>query len=76
MDAGVDADEEWLGGERCGPAVRAVFIEVAGVPIASLCGENFRLEIHDLLLFFGSWPRSVPLGVAYGGVHRLVRQIG
>ena len=76
MDAGVDADEEWLGGERGGAAVRAVFIEVAGVPIASLCGENFRLEIHNLLLFLGSWPRPVPLRVADGGVHGLVRQIG
>src|SRR4029077_4567132 len=40
-DAGVDADEEWLGGKRSGAAVRAVFIKVAGVPIASLCGEDF-----------------------------------
>ena len=40
-----------------------------------LRGEELRFEIHNLLLFFRSWPRPVPLRVPDGRVQGLVRQI-
>lgn len=75
MDTGVDADEEWLCGKRVGPAFRTVLIEIAGTAVVCLGGEQFHLEIYDLLLFFGVWPCAVPLHMDDGGVDRLVQQI-
>ena len=56
-------------------ALRAVVIELAGVTVALLRREDFRLEIYNLLLLCGGWPGAVPLRVAGGGVDGLVRQI-
>ena len=75
VDAGVDTDEEWLGGERDRPAVRARFVQSASVAVSYLSGKEFRFEVYDLLLFLEGWPRPVPLSVDIGSVHRLVRQV-
>ena len=64
-----------LGGESGRPALRAVVVQIASVTVMDLGSEKLALEIHNLLLFLGGWPRPVPLRVDDRGVHRLVRQI-
>src|ERR1700676_890035 len=73
MDAGVDRDEERLGGERDRTALRTPSIQGASVAVPYLCGKEFRLEVYNLLLFRGGWARPVPLSVNYGSVYRLMR---
>ena len=75
MDAGVDGDEEWLGGKRVGPPFAPSLHRGRRRGGRSLRGEEFRLKVYDLLLFFGGWPRPVALRVDDGGVDRLMRQI-
>ncbi len=53
MGAGVDADEEWLRGERD----RSLCTETARVVVTYLRSEKFHFEIYDpLLLFVGRVP--------------------
>src|SRR6266702_2321810 len=75
VDAGVDADKERLGREWHGSASCAVNVQSARVVTDHLCRKQRHLKIHDLLLLREGWPRPIPLRVAGGGIHRLVRQI-
>jgi len=75
MDAGVNTDEEWLGGERARPAHRTVFVEIAGVAVAYLGGKEFRLKVHDLFFVPRPLAASHPLARGLWCVHRLVRQV-
>jgi hypothetical protein len=63
IDAGIDGDEKRLGGERDGPALRTPFIQIASMAVSYLGGKEFRLEVHNLLLFRGGWPLPISLRV-------------
>ncbi len=75
MDAGVDADEERLRGERHGSASRPVRFQAASEIVDDFRGRQRHLKIHNLLLLGGSRPAPIALRVPSHRIHRLVLQI-